>query len=270
MYPKSYFTDRELVINSGTCFLIMPFAAKFEPVFTAIKETLENDLGLACARTKELLGGGNIIEDILRGIGESEFIVVDVTGKNPNVFYELGIAHMCKDVEKVVLLSQEIESIPFDLRHFRHIVYKPTAVGIRALRQNLRDTVGAIQHGVHQIVVNNQGQGNLPDLLMGTDHCLYQFEILQGFFGFNAAKFLLQVTCHVMGAIAAETTVVFHKGMGLSVGEQRLIGNTEWAISLERVSRERSVLRIHKAESYQEAASQRYSASSKRNTSKAK
>ncbi len=74
----------------------MPFAAKFEPIFVAIKAALEADLGLACTRTKELLGGGNIIEDILRGIGESELVIVDVTGKNPNVFYELGIAHMSK------------------------------------------------------------------------------------------------------------------------------------------------------------------------------
>jgi hypothetical protein len=65
---------------------------------------------------------GHIIQDILCKIGEAEIIIADLTGRNPNVFYELGIAQMVKNVKQVILLSQDAESIPFDVRVFRCII----------------------------------------------------------------------------------------------------------------------------------------------------
>ena len=102
-------------------------------------------------RTDELLRGGYIIEDILRGIGESEFVIVDVTERNPNVFYELGIAHMLKSVEKVILLSQNVEFIPFDLRPFRHIVYQKTNNGLEKLSRELEQAICSVTDKIHRI-----------------------------------------------------------------------------------------------------------------------
>src|SRR5436305_6777126 len=102
MYPKSYFSNLTVEPDPGTCFVVMPFSRDFDPVFQAIQKSIQSDLGFTCSRTDELLGGGHIIEDILKGIAMSELVVVDVTGKNPNVYYELGIAHMSKPVEKVI------------------------------------------------------------------------------------------------------------------------------------------------------------------------
>jgi len=222
----------------------MPFAQKFDPVYRTITEVLEGELHLTCTRTDELLGGGHIIEDILRGIGECEIVVVDVTGRNPNVFYELGIAHMCKDVDKVILLSQEVDSIPFDLRQFRHIIYRPTLVGLRALRTSLKEAAIAVGQRVHRIVLDDSGRGSLLDRLMGKDHCLYQFEVLESAVGYNAAKLLLQVTRHVIGQ---PQKVVFKKGIGLTLGELRQIPETEWAVSLERFAGEKPWFRISPA-----------------------
>src|ERR1044071_2895334 len=123
MYPKSYFSNSTAEPEPGTCFVVMPFSHDFDSVFETIQQSIQSDLGFACTRTDELVGGGHIIEDILRGIAMSELVIVDVTGRNPNVYYELGIAHMTKPVEKVILLSQDLDSIPFDIRQFRHIVY---------------------------------------------------------------------------------------------------------------------------------------------------
>src|ERR1700730_8696783 len=122
MYPKAYLADTKLIEKPGTCFVVMPFDDEFEIIFATISEALEAK-GFTARRTKELFGGIDIIEDVLRGIGASEYVVVDVTGRKPNVFYELGIAHMCKEAKKVILITQQIDSIPFDLQRFRHIVY---------------------------------------------------------------------------------------------------------------------------------------------------
>lgn len=48
-------------------------------------------------------------------------LLADLTGKNPNVFYELGLAHALS--KPVVLITESVENVPFDLRSLRHIVY---------------------------------------------------------------------------------------------------------------------------------------------------
>jgi hypothetical protein len=123
----------------------MPFAPAFDEVYETIREVLERPpLSFRCSRADELKGGGHIIEDILREIAEAEIIVADLTGRNPNVFYELGIVQMVKDVEKVILLSQDAESLPFDVRTFRCIIYKQTIHGARELQEKLAAGVKAV------------------------------------------------------------------------------------------------------------------------------
>jgi hypothetical protein len=230
MYPKTYFSvDRR--VESGKCFIAMPFAEEFDAIFNCIKKALKKE-NLAALRTDELLGGGHIIEDILEGIATSEIVIADVTGRNPNVFYELGIAHMCKEVDKVILLSQDIESVPFDLRAFRHIVYRLGPAGLRVLAETLRESCLAVREEVHRIFLTRENRGVLPQKLMGSDHCLYSFEILDGFAGHHAAKFYLKVERHIM-ARKPRREIAFAEGMGLRLGESRPIQNTDWHISFE-------------------------------------
>jgi hypothetical protein len=232
MYPKTFFAASELITRPGTCFVVMPFAAEFDAVFHCIKDALEGELRLGCIRTKDLLGGGDIIEDILRGLATSELVVADVTGRNPNVFYELGIAHMCKPVEKVLLLSQEIDAIPFDLRHFRYIVYTATTPGLEVLCSTLREAVGAVIES-HRIILDSKHQGALSYKLMGKDRCLYDFEVKDAALGYDAARVSLVVTRYVM-TDRLESTVVFTGGLGLNIDAPCSIGDTEWTISLTR------------------------------------
>jgi hypothetical protein len=243
MYPKTFFAEGLPDARPGTCFVVMPFSRAFEPVFRLMKGVLEEELGLACTRTDELLGGGNIIEDILRQLATSEMVLVDVTGRNPNVFYELGIAHMCKPVEKVLLLSQEVDSIPFDLRPFRHIVYKATPRGLQALARELREAVGAVGERIHRIFLDNNNRGLLPERLMGPDHCLYEFEVSGGFSGFEAAKVSLKVTRHYM-TTKPHAELAYHNGFGLNLGEIRSIPGVPWTIGLERSPRGPMCFRI--------------------------
>ena len=70
------------------------------------------------------------MQQILAGILEARVCVAQLTGKNANVFYELGIAHALK--RPVVLISAAEDDVPFDLRHLRRVVYDP-------YQQNWRD-----------------------------------------------------------------------------------------------------------------------------------
>ena len=98
MYPKKFLAENKLPEKSRTAFVLMPFAAEFDPIYAAIRRTLEaDDVGVACYRADEVYRPEPIIESILRGIVTAEIIIADVTGRNPNVFYELGISHTVKD-----------------------------------------------------------------------------------------------------------------------------------------------------------------------------
>lgn len=92
-------------------------------------------------------------------INEAELIIADVTGRNPNVFYELGMAHVVKD--KVVLITQNIGDVPFDLRHFRYIVYRPTPKGTAKLRKTLLETISAI--GLRRSLATSVSEAKQPE-----------------------------------------------------------------------------------------------------------
>ncbi len=91
MYPKEFFNKSHRVKNAQ-CFVLMPFAQEFTEVYDKIVEALEDpQLAFSCKRADEIFGSGHIIKDILKLIAESEIIIADLTSRNPNVFYELGI-----------------------------------------------------------------------------------------------------------------------------------------------------------------------------------
>ena len=70
---------------------------------------------------RELLGPNMIIKDIWASIYRAKIIIADCTGKNPNVFYEIGVAHAIG--KSVILITQNESDIPFDLRHLRYLIY---------------------------------------------------------------------------------------------------------------------------------------------------
>ena len=62
-----------------------------------------------------------MIDQIWRGINKAKVLVAELTTKNPNVFYELGLAHALR--KPVILISSNQDDVPFDLRHIRVILY---------------------------------------------------------------------------------------------------------------------------------------------------
>ncbi len=115
------FTGRGFTPKEDCAFVLMPFRPNWsELVWQTIKETLKN-MGIEAVRADEQYGH-QVVEDIWKGICEAGIVIADVTGKNPNVYYELGIAHVLG--RRVILLTQTPDDIPFDIRVYRHILYK--------------------------------------------------------------------------------------------------------------------------------------------------
>lgn len=131
--------SQEAEITKNICFVLMPFDKKFDSIYnSAIKTTVEG-AGFSCTKADEIFGTKPIIDDIMEYIQNARVLIADLTGKNPNVFYELGIAHAkSKDV---ILITQNMEDIPFDVRHLRCIDYEDSIAGSDTLKEKLRSTL---------------------------------------------------------------------------------------------------------------------------------
>lgn len=99
----------------------MPFAEELSDVYKYLISDGLAAAGYEAKRADDILSQNNILGDIIEGIATSDLIVADLTGANPNVYYELGIAHALN--KKVILLTQEIDDLPFDLRSYRVVAY---------------------------------------------------------------------------------------------------------------------------------------------------
>ena len=139
VYPKRFFEKTE-PIEEGLCFVIMSLSPKSDSIYhIAIKPTVET-LGMKCVRIDDIYYIGQpIVTTILSTLQKAELVIVDITKKDPNVFYELGFAHATKD--NVIIMSQAPEDLPFDLNLMRLIVYDNTAPGIENLKLKLEKEI---------------------------------------------------------------------------------------------------------------------------------
>jgi hypothetical protein len=127
--------------KANTAFVFIPFSEKFQEIYTnGIKRTLE-DLGWTCHRADEKFDTPEIICTICKSIQEASLIIADLTGRNPNVFLEVGLAF---GLEKhVIFLNQNPNDIPFDTRTFRTLIYNP--LELADLKNKIRVLVESIK-----------------------------------------------------------------------------------------------------------------------------
>lgn len=110
------------VFSEDNCFVMMPFADPIGGYYQSIYEPAIKKAGLTPVRADaDIFGTGKIIDQVWRGITNAKVLVAELTKRNPNVFYELGLAHALK--KPVVLVSSNEQDVPFDLQHIRVIYY---------------------------------------------------------------------------------------------------------------------------------------------------
>jgi nucleoside 2-deoxyribosyltransferase len=117
-------------------FVLMPFDAGFTDIYSlGIKATVEHADMFAERVDEQVFHREGILERIYNQIEIADFIIADMSGRNPNVFYEVGYAHAKNKL--CILLTKDLNDIPFDLKHHRHIIYS-SALDLKGkLRQDI-------------------------------------------------------------------------------------------------------------------------------------
>jgi hypothetical protein len=115
-----------VAVKTGeSCFVMQPFALPHGDYFEKIFKPAIDKTGLKPVRADaDIFATGKIIDQIWRGINAAKVLVAELTTRNANVLYELGLAHALK--KPVVLVSSNQLDVPFDLQHIRVIYYDVT------------------------------------------------------------------------------------------------------------------------------------------------
>lgn len=122
-------------------FVIMPFASQLDYVLKVIDTTVES-YEIDCVRADEIFLSRPVMDDVKTKIAEADLVIVDFTGKNPNVYYEAGLADAWK--KDWIVLAQAADDLTFDVRHIRAIQYSNTMGADRKLEDDLRKAIEAL------------------------------------------------------------------------------------------------------------------------------
>lgn len=179
--PVPFFEDRTFPINARLCFVIMPFAEQWSPrIYREIRETVENrcNLEYECRRADDFYGKV-VLGDIWQRMNEASFIIADLTNQNPNVFYELGLAHaLGKDV---IPILQNGHTIPFDQQPFRILFYEDNSDGYEVLRTRLPEWISALEYQSAPIVLLKRGMvDRFNERVRSSSRLMFRWEDLQG------------------------------------------------------------------------------------------
>lgn len=116
--------------------VMLPF--KLDKTFEAVNNACKN-LSIECKKADDIWENATFIQDIFELIFTCKIVVADFTGKNPNVFYEIGIAHTLG--KTVIPITQSLDDIPTDLGHHRALKYLPNEQGYIDLTKELEKRI---------------------------------------------------------------------------------------------------------------------------------
>lgn len=111
----------ELGEVTNSCFVAMPFASLFEREYTRVIKPAIESAGLVCVRGDEIYSEQSIVQDIWKSLRTARLVVAELSGRNPNVMYEVGLAHALG--KPIILLTRNQDDVPFDLKSLRYVYY---------------------------------------------------------------------------------------------------------------------------------------------------
>lgn len=127
-------TGDDMIVVSNFVFVLTPFHPRYDKQFQVISEACR-ELGMVAMRGDEEFRAGDIFPHILKQITRARLIVANIDGRNPNVFYELGLAHALG--KTTLLVAPTPEDVPFDLRTKRLVLY----TSLESLAENLKTEI---------------------------------------------------------------------------------------------------------------------------------
>lgn len=110
-----------ITVDPKMVFYLTPFAPEEEKLFIRIQRICAVS-GLTCVRGDETHAQGDILPHIVRLILSSRIIIANITTRNPNVFYELGLANALD--KQSILIAKSVDDLPFDIQSKRTIIYR--------------------------------------------------------------------------------------------------------------------------------------------------
>lgn len=123
-------------------FVIMPFTDPFNSIYQDHIKPIAEKHDLVVKRGDDPFSPRAIMNDVWSAIYASSIVIAECTGRNLNVFYELGMAHAL--AKPSILLTQNIRDIPFDIQHLRHIQYESTPHGMEVFDQKLKTAIAQL------------------------------------------------------------------------------------------------------------------------------
>jgi len=132
-------------------FVLLPFRPKHTTIYNNIVKPSVIKKRLRCLKADDFKTNTNKLNDIVRNIWKSEFIIADITDLNPNVMYELGFAHAMK--KEVIIIYEETNTVdvpveynfPFDIQYIEIIKFKNDAEGGVILQRDLEKTIDYVK-----------------------------------------------------------------------------------------------------------------------------
>lgn len=133
-FAPDVFQIPDKAVESNVLSVMMPFEGRFAGTYNAIRNVCSR-LGIECRRADDIWDNSILIQDVFDLIFTARAVLTDFTDRNPNVFYETGVAHTLGKL--VIPITQSVADIPFDLRHHRALTYLPNAEGLLKLEADL-------------------------------------------------------------------------------------------------------------------------------------
>jgi hypothetical protein len=120
-------------------FVVMSFNPELRPIFDEHILGVTKSLNLTAKRADDFFSTHHVMSDVWEAMNAARVVIADCTGRTPNVFYEIGMAHTLG--RPVVLIAQRSRDVPFDLGDIRYIEYKYTPPGMDEFAVKLTSTL---------------------------------------------------------------------------------------------------------------------------------
>lgn len=138
---QAKFSSISLARSEPVAFIVMPFKSELDYVHQTISDCLRN-YGVKSVRGDQMFSTRPIVDDLKEQIANADLVLVDFTGRNPNVYYEAGLADAWK--KDWIILVQSADDLAFDVRHIRTIQYSNAMGADMRLESDLSKAMEAL------------------------------------------------------------------------------------------------------------------------------
>ncbi|MCT3570455.1 hypothetical protein [Levilactobacillus brevis] len=158
MRVNPIFKARDISVDENMVFCALPFTkGRLEIFDEVIKPKLESDFGMTVVRSGNMFKPNmDIMENIWTYINQAKIVIVDISDKNPNVYYELGMCHTLGK-ETIIICDEESyendydKKLPFDIGRMNTIFYHNTGAGPTKMVEDIERMVKAVKDGTPTI-----------------------------------------------------------------------------------------------------------------------